>query len=107
MPPDPKLTKSEAKQLLTDSAWQPKVSTCGHTGCTDHIGPGAPMIHSFTGTVGATWELEEALSHVDRAQAVGWMNDPFDHDLAVIMPEGKVIRFDVSRRLAHVEQAEA
>lgn len=85
--------KTEAIQALGKAAWNREMETCGHTGCTDHLGPGIARIHTVAGGLGADWDLDAAIDYVENADEVWWVPNLFRHDLAV-KRDGRVVRFE-------------
>lgn len=85
--------KTDAVEALRKAAWQGEVETCGHTGCTDHRGPGIPRIHTMAGGLGADWDLDSAIDFVENADEVWWSPNLFRHDLAV-KRDGRMVRFE-------------
>lgn len=58
---------------------------------------GRTLVHVFTGTVGADWDLDRALALLSDAQAIGWRNSPLNHDLTVVTDDAARYSFNVQR----------
>jgi hypothetical protein len=95
------ITKDEAIAALRAAAWEEQPESedavCGHPGCTDHPAKGRMRIHSFRSFIGCDWDLDRAEAAVRAAQAVAWVDDILDHNLAVREQDGGTVRFDAKR----------
>lgn len=52
------------------------------------------IVHCFIGTMGADWDMHEAVREVTASQVVGWHDSLFGRCLVAIMPDGRVRTFD-------------
>ena len=91
------LSKDQAVELLRQAAWTETIAACGHTGCTDHPGPGRTRIHSFLGGLGADHDVDDAENIIRAADKVGWLPNVFSHDLHVRTSDGRTYHYDVPK----------
>ena len=96
MPEPVEITKEEALAAIREASWAPQVSTCGHTGCEDHLGDGPRMIHCYSG-FGMDVSLAHAEQEIRAALKVGWSDHWINHNLIVITADERVHRYDVKR----------
>lgn len=55
---------------------------------------GRAIVHCFSGTLGADWDLDGVVSLIEGADDIAWLPNIFGHELAVLA-EGRIRSFDV------------
>lgn len=45
---------------------------------------GRKIVHCFAGFIGADWDEAQIIALIEGADAVGWIDHIFDHDLCVV-----------------------
>lgn len=90
------ITKEEALRAAHEGAF-----TIEQTGWDMDMNPvpddaGRRIIHCFLGGMGAAWDLEGVVALIEEADQCGWVDDIFDHNLAVAA-DGKVYRFGITK----------
>lgn len=61
----------------------------------EHGRPVGLVLHSRIGGIGADWPLFRVYDAIDTAENVCWSPGLLGHDLCVVQPGGRVVRFDV------------
>jgi hypothetical protein len=52
------------------------------------------VVHTFAGFIGADWDLEDAITFIERSDSIGWADNLMGHDL-VVVADRRRINFDV------------
>lgn len=91
------ISKQDALGAVRGAAWAEQVTTCGHTGCTDHVGDGQRYIHVLSLTFGLDMPLESVEEEICTALRVGWSDHLFHHDLVAEFADARVHHYDVKR----------
>lgn len=58
-------------------------------------GEGRWVVHSFAGSIGADWDVDEVCTAIDTAVQVRWVRHLLRHDLEVTAVDGRRLHFDV------------
>lgn len=80
------LTPDEAAALVTAAAFT--------------TGEGRRIIHTFVETLGADWDLQDALRFIAEARDIRWRFSMLGHELRVAGYDGRPVQFDVRRPTA-------
>ena len=59
--------------------------------------PEYERIHSFRSFIGADWDREAVVDAIKTAKRIAWIDDMFQHNLAIEEENGKVVRFQVNK----------
>jgi len=55
------------------------------------------VVHSFLGSFGANWDVEDVVTMINEAKEVAWVNNVLDHNLRVTAANGKAYFFQVDQ----------
>lgn len=82
-----------ADVLTVDDAVK-AIQRCAFTIHDDDLPTGRRIVHCFIGSMGADWDVTDAIREVRAASLVGWTDSIFGRCLAVLTPDGRTRRFD-------------
>lgn len=89
------ISKEAAIDAVREAAWTTQVTTCGHTGCEDHLGDGPAYVHCMSG-FGMDMPLEGVEDVIRSALKVGWDPDALmRHHLVVLTADKRTRWYDV------------
>ncbi|MFG1963165.1 hypothetical protein [Nonomuraea sp. NPDC049028] len=92
-----RLTAEEAIERVTTAAF--KISD------PESSDFGREIVHSFAGFIGADWDLHAVVEAIKSARDIAWMDHFAEHNLAVLLENGRVRFLAVKRpEAAQAEQ---